>query len=164
MSLSHVFLLLILLLSTPIVQANIDGKLTDIIWPAKGIYDPSEDVPFHANVTNTGSEEHVFWVGYSVQDLGGRWWNQLELAQPTAPIKPNENCSVKLSWSPRNDALRGSYAAELTLWSDWSSEKPINEMDHAIKHDAFRLNSSSKFNVDTVQPGFKEDNITIYEW
>lgn len=138
-----------ILVLLPISNAVVNGQITNVTWPSKSVYDPFETIPFCVNVTNTGSDEHSFWVGYSVQDANGIWWGEPELAQQTTPINPGNNSLVKLSWYPPSGIVpRGTYVAKATLWEDWNEGGPIDELGSEIKPNAFQLNYSSGFKAD----------------
>jgi hypothetical protein len=139
---------LILSASSSASAKVIDGRINDVIWPSEKVYDRFESIPFYINLTNTGTETHSFWVGYSVQDANGRLWNDPDIAQQTAYIEPGGSASMGLSWNPRNDASRGSFIASVILWEGWKNDFPRGELDRKTKSEAFQLNSSSGFKND----------------
>ncbi|MDF0591209.1 HEAT repeat domain-containing protein [Candidatus Methanocrinis natronophilus] len=124
--------------STPV-----DGQITSVVWPELRNYNYDEAVAVTVNFRNTGSQPHSFWVGYSVQDANGKWWDALH--QQTASIQPGQSWSVQLEWNPPNIAPGGGYASAVTLWSGYNSDTGflVGEIDRKTKASAFWLLSSS---------------------
>jgi hypothetical protein len=124
--------------STPV-----DGQITSVVWPDVRNYNYDEAVPVTVNFRNTGSQPHSFWVGYSVQDANGKWWDALH--QQTESIQPGYSSSVQLEWNPSNIAPGGVYASAVTLWSGYDSDTGflVGEIDRKTKASAFWLVASS---------------------
>lgn len=109
----------------PPLEPTISGQITDVIWPTKDTYDRSEPVPVKVDFTNTGSEAHSFWVGYSVQDSAGKWWDAP--AQQAAVAQPGESGSLELQWLPPEKAPERAYTATVALWEGKNSETGLME-------------------------------------
>jgi len=153
------------LVLSPIANAVADGQITNVTWPSKGVYCPQESIPFQVTIQNTGSECRTFWVGYSVQDANGGWWDEPEVAQKTASICPGNNSSIGLSWEHRSDVPRGYYTAKMRLWEGWNEGVPVEEIDNKIKSNAFQLDPRQTFQgtyngPTTGYPAWKQQEMT----
>lgn len=129
--------------ASPIAIAkDIDGRITDVSWPSKSTYSYSESIPVSANFVNTGSQGFSFWVGYSVQDANGKWWDAP--AQQTTFIQPGGSGSIGLNWQPPNIAPQGAYTATVVLWTGYNSNNGLmyGELDRRTKTAAFWLTPS----------------------
>jgi len=116
------------------------GQITTITWPTKGTYDHSEPVPVKVDFTNKGSQPHSFWVGYSVQDSTGKWWD--EPAQQATVTQPGGSGSLELQWKAPEDAPAGAYTAIVALWEGYNTDTGLLEggFDRKTKENAFQLN------------------------
>ena len=116
------------------------GQITNVDWPTKATYDPSEVIPVKVDFKNIGSEPRSFWVGYSVQDSSGKWWDAPAL-QATV-TQPGECEAVELQWKPPEDAPTGTYTAKVTLWEGQNSDTGLleSEFDRRTRENAFQLN------------------------
>lgn len=123
------------------------GQITDVTWPTKDAYDHTESIPVKVNFANTGSKTRSFWVGYSVQDSTGKWWD----APPkqTATIRPGERGSLELKWKPTEDAPQGAYTAKVALWENYNSNTGLmeSEIESKMKAHTFYLNFVQTPNV-----------------
>ena len=123
------------------------SKITDVIWPIKDAYDHTDLVPVDVDFMNRGSEPYSFWVGLSVQDTSGKWWDAP--AQQTATIQPGESGSIQLQWQPPEMAPEGAYNAKVALWDDKNYDTDLmeGEFDSKTKDNAFQLNPTNTSNA-----------------
>jgi len=130
----------------------IQGNIEDVSWPAKSTFGLNEIVPVDITFKNTGPQAYSFWLGYSVQDSSGKWWD----APPkiTSSTKPDDTGSVQLQWQPPEAAPLGAYTATVALWKgyDDSTELMEGELDRKTKNNAFQLNSEVKIAIPDVVP------------
>jgi len=117
------------------------GQITNVDWPTKATYDHSEAIPVKIDFKNIGSEPHSFWLGYSVQDSSGKWWDAPAL-QATV-TQPGESGSLELKWQPPEMASQGPYNATVALWEGYNSTTGLmkGEFDRRTKENGFQLNS-----------------------
>ena len=127
--------------ATELKHQTVSGQITDVIWPTNETYIHTESIPVNVNFTNTGSEEHSFWVGYSVQDSSGKW-RDAPPQQATTVAQPGENGSLELKWQPPENASVGTYNATVALWEGQNSDTGLmeGEFDRKTKDNAFQLN------------------------
>jgi hypothetical protein len=127
--------------------AAITGRITDVTWPTKETYDYTDPIPVEIGFTSTGSQERSFWIGYSVQDSTGKWWDAP--AQQTATIQPGKSGSLELEWKPPEDAPEGAYTAKVAFWEGRNSDTGLmeGEFDSKTKDNAFHLNPIKATNV-----------------
>ena len=123
------------------------GQITSVIWPTKDTYNHTEPIPVNINFTNTGSQAQSFWIGYSVQDSTGNWWDAP--TRQAAATKPGESGSLELEWKPPEDAPQGAYTAKVALWegSNFDTGLMEGEFDSRTKDNAFQLNPVQAINV-----------------
>jgi hypothetical protein len=128
-------------------QDKFNGQIIDVIWPTKDTYNHTEPIPVDVDFENTGSEARSFWVGYSVQDSSGKWWDAP--AQQAAVTQAGENSSLELKWLPLNEAPDGAYNATVALWDARNSTTGLmeGEFDRMTKSNAFQLNLIPATNV-----------------
>jgi hypothetical protein len=155
----------------PSAKPTKKGQITNIIWPSKDIYDHLEPIPVKVDFTNIGSEEHSFWIGYSVQDSSGKWWDAP--ARQATVTQPGESGSLELEWKPPEDAPQGAYTAKVALWegSNFDTGLMEGEFDSRKKDDAFRLNTAQASNdpqLEDIKPSEATYEAKVYgsyaEW
>jgi hypothetical protein len=116
------------------------GQITAVNWTTKDTYDRSEPVPVKVDFKNTGSNPRSFWVGYSVQDSTGKWWDVP--AQQTTAIQAGESGTLELQWQPPEVAPDGAYNTRVALWNEQNSTTGLmeGEFDSRTRENAFQLN------------------------
>jgi hypothetical protein len=130
----------------------VGGRITNVVWPTEDTYNHTEPIPVDVNFMNMRSEAHSFWVGFSVQDSTGKWWDAP--AQQTATIQPGESSTLQLQWQPPEAAPDGAYNTKVALWN---GQKSIttglmeSEFDSRMKNNAFQLNPIQAFDVIQIE-------------
>ncbi len=133
----HTIIILFFLTSLQSASArSIDANITDVDWPTGDWY-PGESPGVNVYFENTGDVEHNFWVGFSVIDPSGGWW---DIPAKEIDLGPGgESGWVTLEWDIPYDAPTGSYSAEVAVWEGYDSDtdKMIGMLDSRTKDEAF---------------------------
>lgn len=137
--LSTVFLVVsIAFVSTAsVATASVSAQVTSFS-PASGTYYPGNVVTSSLSFENTGTERWTFWVGYSVQDNAGRWYNIL--SNPVT-LDPGVSTSQSKKWSVPADSLltTGKYKVVMALWKTKPENDGAIRLANAEKTDAFQV-------------------------
>jgi len=128
----------------------VGGQLTYVTWPTEDTYSHTDLIPVDVNFENTGSEARSYWIGYSVQDSAGKWWDATP--QPTATIQPGESDTIQLQWKPPGEAPGGAYNAKVALWEGYNSYTGLmeGELDSRTKYAALQLNPAPPIKVEMI--------------
>jgi len=126
---------------------GIAAQITDVTWPPEDIHDITIPIPVDVDFSNIGSQAQSFWIGYSVQDSTGKWWD----APPRQAVgtKPGESGTIQLQWLPPETAPQGAYTAKVVLWEgrNFDTDLMEGEFDSRTKENAFQLNPRQTANV-----------------
>lgn len=91
-----------------------DVEITEFV-PASGTLRPGDAAVSTVVVRNNQEEELRLWIGYSVQDPGGRWHDVDPHSISLEPGKESE--PQRKAWKVPQDALEGSYRVVMAVWS-----------------------------------------------
>ncbi len=120
-------------------KESLTSNISDVTWPDNRSYVYNESVEINVKVLNAATQANSFWVGYSVQDSSGKWWD----APPkqTASIPLGESDSIQLKWQPLAESPQGAYNATVALWQGYDNSTKLmkGELDRRTKNNAFRL-------------------------
>ena len=132
--------------------ASISAEIT-AFDPPEEIIQPGNPAVASMRIKNTGTEEHTFWLGYSVQDAAGEWHDA-----PAAPVdlgSGEESDSQELSTEPLETP--GYYRTRASIWSEEPDEDP----------EAQRLADTeevSTFRVSSVREDFDSGELDPDRW
>lgn len=103
--------------------------------PPSGVLHSGEPAPASVRVENTGSDATTFWVGYSVRDGAGRWYD----ARPRPVfLEPGaESKAQKMSAGPLGAA--GTYAARASVWDKRPGSEGAERLADAERADVFSV-------------------------
>jgi hypothetical protein len=113
----------------------VDAKITDYKIDI-GAFGEGDKVNAEVKVKNTGNEEHKFYVGYSVRDKNGQWWNA---PYGSINLQSGKEGSISLSWIVKSSAPEGYYTARVAVWEDEAGGLLIDRRDYKEKEYAFRI-------------------------
>lgn len=141
---------------------------------ASGFFYPGESVTSSISFKNTGNIRWKFWIGYSVKDKSGKWY---DIPADTLWLNPGEVSKVSsLSWVvPTSDHIvSGAYLVRMAIWNKIPSDPNSIRLDFIEQADSFSaFNYFETFdNLDTniwtvinkLTPGFgqfKNENIIV---
>jgi len=128
-----VFFLFIILEYTSSVSADITS-----FNPASGTYYPGDAVESSLSFRNTGTENWTFWVGYSVQDGAGKWYNipSRSVTLTSGEVSGTQN----MTWYVPSDSLltTGSYNVAMAVWKNRPEDVTATELARTEQKDAFQ--------------------------
>lgn len=92
-------------------------------------------------IENTGDEDHTFWIGYSVRDPAGDWYETP--ASPTRIAAGEEADAGEIITPPLQKP--GSYDSRISVWSDEPGEgSTARRLANAEETSAFRVSRSGR--------------------
>ena len=103
--------------------------------PPSGVLQSGEPAPASVRVANRGTDTATFWVGYSVRDGGGRWYDA-----PPRPVflEPGaESGAQEISTGPLGAA--GSYDTRVSVWDERPGSEGAERLADAGRDDAFSV-------------------------
>ncbi len=106
--------------------------------PPSGVLQSGEPASASVRVANRGTDTTTFWVGYSVRDGEGRWYD--------APPRPvfleagAESDAQKISTGPLGAA--GSYDTRVSVWDERPGSEGAERLADAGRDDAFSVTGS----------------------
>lgn len=103
---------------------------------SSGQFMVGDDVSAEVTVRNTGQESWTFYVGYSVQDETGKWW---DAPYEAVTLNPGEEETVTLCWTVNPQAPAGYYNARVAVWRDKTDDILVDMLDYRDKNNAFRI-------------------------
>ncbi|WP_292469359.1 glycoside hydrolase family 16 protein [Methanolobus sp.] len=119
--------------TTPSVSADVIS-----FSPASGTYYPGDAVISSLNFKNTGNEDWTFWVGYSIQDSAGSWY---DIPPHSVTLTPGEVSSTQSkTWYVPSDSLltTGSYKVVMAVWKTKPEDATAIKLANIEKNDAFQ--------------------------
>lgn len=117
----------------PIGEASLS---LESFQPPNGIYYPGDEVTSSLEVKNVGTKKATFWVGYSVQDKAGHWY---DIPAKQITLAGGEKTTKSMTWIvPTGTILTGgSYLAVMALWDRIPHEKNATELAREEAIDSF---------------------------
>ncbi|MBI2588103.1 glycoside hydrolase family 16 protein [Candidatus Berkelbacteria bacterium] len=136
--------------SKDVISLSVKAQIT-YFSPASGTYYPSNAVTSYLRFKNTGTERWTFWVGYSVQDKAGRWYDTPSHSVTLDPGK--ESSTQSKTWYVLTDPLltTGYYKVAMAVWKTRPENGGATRLDYKERSNAFQafnfLDSFSSFNT-----------------
>jgi len=135
--------------STPIIDAKIVSDPTI----DSGQFSVGDRVNASLEIENTGDERHEFYIGYSVKDPAGKWW---DAPYRNIVLDPGNKSLVELSWEVDSMAPAGNYTARVAVWKGRAGELLVDQCDSKDEVNAFEVVA-----IDTDQDGLSDDQEAI---
>jgi hypothetical protein len=116
--------------------------------PAQGIYYPGNSVTSKLVIKNTGIKKWTFWVGYSVQDPSGVWYDI-----PSGPVTlyPGQTSAIQnKSWvvPPDPKVISGSYKVRMAVWNAKPEDGSAIRLAYMDRDNSFSaFNFSDHFSI-----------------
>lgn len=107
--------------------------------PASGTYYPGDAVISSLYLKNTGAANWTFWIGCSVQDNAGSWYDIPSHSVTLAPGEVSDTQSK--TWQVPSDPLltTGSYKVVMTVWKTKPGDATAIKLANAEKEDSFQV-------------------------
>ena len=83
--------------------------------PPAGVFVAGSLVTSELVVKNVGASRADVWIGYSVRDSSGHWF---DVEPSPASLAPNESARRSLSWRVPPRAVGGPYRVVMAVWTD----------------------------------------------
>ena len=99
-------------------------------------YHEGDDVRAEVTVENMGDIDRSFYVGYSVKDVNGKWW---DAPYKSIFLNKGESTTETLHWSVPSDAPAGLYTAAVAVWGSESGGYLYDRFDYKEKTNAFNI-------------------------
>jgi len=103
---------------------------------ASGTFFAGNTVAASVTVRNGGNVKWTYYVGYSVQDPHGNWW---DAPYATITLNTEDSGSVTLYWDVPIGALEGDYKARVAVWKSESGGELQDRLDMKEEQDAFYI-------------------------
>lgn len=109
--------------------------------PASGTYYPGDAVTSSLSFKNTGTENWTFWVGYSVQDGAGKWYDLPFHSVTLGPGGVSDTQSK--TWQVPSDPslTTGSYKVVMAVWKTKPEDTTAIKLANVEKEDAFQASN-----------------------
>ena len=119
--------------TTPTINAEITSASFD-----SGYFASNEKINAHVTVKNNGDETHTFYVGYSVQDPTGKYY---DAPYKSITLSSGQTDIVDIDWTVPwvGTKNQGSFKAITTLWEGETTSGLTGELDTYIKENAFTI-------------------------
>lgn len=119
------FLLMLLILSkipAPFTTAEGEFLAIESFLPPQGIFYPGDAVESTIEITNTGEGNQTFYVGYSLQDRAGKWF---DIPAERTTLTKGESRHIRLTWIVPTETIltSGPYLVVMALWDRIPHEK-----------------------------------------
>jgi PKD repeat protein len=133
--------------NVPLQQDAVDARIVRVRHPS-GEYTSSDPVRGSVTVENTGSEPNRFYIGMSVQDADGDWWDGDNEA--TLYLRPGERASTDLIWYAKDDASAGTFDSRISVWKEENPDNLATRLADSQESNAFEMVSEQyELSVDT---------------
>jgi hypothetical protein len=103
--------------------------------PPSGVLQSGQPATASVRVENTGTDTTTFWVGYSVRDSAGRWYDA-----PPRPVYLDPDAvseTQEMSTGPLETA--GPYEARVSVWDERPGNEGAARLADAGRADAFTV-------------------------
>jgi endo-1,3-1,4-beta-glycanase ExoK len=110
--------------------------------PESGTLAPGAAAVSEIVVRNGGDRARTVWIGYSVQDSAGRWYDVPARALALAPGE--ESAPQRMGWTAPSDppAAPGAYRVVMAVWSGEPGSEGAERLASVDRQGAFRVAAS----------------------
>ena len=125
-------------------------KISSFI-PPTGDYYPGDEVVSSLVFENTGNQPEKLWVGYSVQDMEGQWY---DIEAHPVHLHPGEQASERKSWLVPQDTplVSGPFDLVMAVWDAPPGTEGAKRLAQAERAAAFQV-----FNFKDIFDTFDSD-------
>jgi len=129
--------------------------------PATGLYYPGNNVTSKLKFKNTGTQTWTFWVGYSVQNKCGIWYDVLS---NSVTLSPGQTSSLQSkSWVVPSDpnVISELYAVKMAIWKTKPENGGATLLDYKQQNNSFSaFNFIDEFNSFNTIRWVKQNHTT----
>lgn len=147
---------------TVTVGEKVTASITDFA-PATGTYYPGQSVTSSLRFKNTGNVRRTFYVGYSVQDKNGKWYDSPTTAVTLDPGVTSAD--VGKSWTVPSSPVTGWYRVVMAVWKTNPDTDPNPvRLDSRDKSNSFRVGlppTIESFSITVTAGEMKEVKVKI---
>lgn len=113
----------------------LNAEIISTVMPS-GSFKTGESVDVTITVTNIGTIEHTFYIGYSVRDPENTFWDA-----PYVPVtlSPGDSDTETLSWTVQPGAPAGLYDAYTAVWATQHWSYLYDNLDRENKQNTFSV-------------------------
>lgn len=115
-----------------------DAQIITCLIPS-GEFRAGERVSAYVTIKNTGEVEWTFYVGFSVQDPKGEWW---DAPYESITLKAGEAGNVTLFWTVNDSAPAGFYNARVAVWKSKTDNLLTDMLDSIERYNVFKVIAS----------------------
>jgi len=131
---------------TPPEEIDISADIVSFAAPS-GSYYSGGTISHSIQIKNTGNKRWKFWIGCSVRDKSGVWF---DIPVDTVTLNPSETSKqIIMSWKVPSDKIivSGSYLSRAAIWKSEPSSSGAVQLDMEEISDAFdAFNFIDEFN------------------
>ncbi|WP_225334510.1 COG1470 family protein [Halomicrobium urmianum] len=117
---------------------KIDARIEDVAVSG-GTYGDGDVVETDVTVTNTGSDDHTFFVGYSAIDPEGLAHTNGGTTGGPATLSAGETSTVTVEWTVESGAPAGSYDVHVAVWAESDPDELETNLAERVVEDAVEV-------------------------
>jgi hypothetical protein len=117
---------------------NVDARILNF-YSDEGDFEPGDQVTAEVEVRNTGDSSHTFFVGYSVIDPSGEYYDNDGQTGRTVTLDSNEREFVSVSWTVQDDSPTGEYDAVTSIWAESDKDNLQTRLDNERRNNVFEV-------------------------
>ena len=122
--------------TVPLPQQTIDASIERFVFQSGNLYSGERSISL-LEFKNTGNTRWKFWIGYSLQDKTGTWY---DVPADTLTLNSGEmSKQLELIWTipGNNQVVSGPYSVRVAIWKTNPSISGAVRLDFFEQNDAF---------------------------
>jgi len=125
----------------PVEAQTVSASIVDFS-PATGTYSPGQGVTSRLTFRNTGTTDWTFYVGYSVQDRNGRWY---DITSHAVRVSRGQSSGwVSKTWTVPSSPVEGPYKVAMAVWrTSPDLDSRAQRLDYRERANSFQIVSRS---------------------
>lgn len=108
----------------------------------EGTYEKGEIVSAQVTVENPGAVKHTYFLGFSVQDKNGKWYDNSNSTGHSITLNPHEKDTFDVEWKVEKDAASGKYDALAKVWKESERDDLQTKLDEEKQKNSFEVEST----------------------
>lgn len=123
------------------------------ITPGSGTYESGATVETRAEVENTGTTDHTFFVGYTVHGPDGNQYDNNDTTGRRVSLNEGEQTTIDLQWDVEDDAPEGAYDVQVAVWKESDRDNLHTRLDEQWAYDAFYVQEeTARASLRSIEP------------